>query len=331
MTALMHAASTGRVQVIKALVDKGADLDTASPGAAALVLLRANNGEAAAVAALTHAGADVDARNGLGRDAASYARLNGHSHIVGIVTARMRRRKRCHGPTGSRGAHGVARRCARGDRAGRRVVHRRARGRARLRPPPAPAGRMPPPSSSSNGSSGLAEIASASPRPHGARGPSWRSQPATSMVSPTRRPTRCMAASAKRSRSSGQSSRCRSSLNNSAATSPAQPARRGPEPCPSGAARHAVCGGGRRRRSAACMAPCRCTLDRNRFAAHPRGAAVLRRQMRSQFGMHTRRRRGRCGWASDVGARVRPRGDTTSSPSRRGPVERGVARRGRAR
>jgi uncharacterized protein len=81
----MHAASTGHVEVIKALLAKGADIKKRDDGGHTALMFAANNGQRAAATVLADAGADIDARNRNGHTASDYAATNGHKDIVELL------------------------------------------------------------------------------------------------------------------------------------------------------------------------------------------------------------------------------------------------------
>ncbi len=94
-TALIHAAAIGTEPVIRALVEAGADVNRAvtvsNPVYSGMTPLMAacgdSSGSVAAVQALLEIGADLNARDSLGRTAHDCAAICGHTDIVAYFVA----------------------------------------------------------------------------------------------------------------------------------------------------------------------------------------------------------------------------------------------------
>ena len=79
----IHAAAAGdRVEIIRMLVDAGADIEATQPGGATALMSAAQNGNAEAVDLLLERGADRSRARDDGKTAAQFARDGGHDELV---------------------------------------------------------------------------------------------------------------------------------------------------------------------------------------------------------------------------------------------------------
>ena len=85
----IHYAATGpNVQVVEFLLDKGADIDAASPNASTPLMMAARYGSEESVNLLLLRGADATRRNQLDLQAADFARLGGRAALATRLGAR---------------------------------------------------------------------------------------------------------------------------------------------------------------------------------------------------------------------------------------------------
>jgi ankyrin repeat protein len=84
-TALFRAAMNGRIECVKALLAKGAEVNTKGHGGFTPLITAAHQGETDIVKTLLAHGADVNARGDLGDTALSRATDIGHTQIITIL------------------------------------------------------------------------------------------------------------------------------------------------------------------------------------------------------------------------------------------------------
>lgn len=84
-TALMHAAFRGRVEVVRLLLDRGADVTREDLDSFTAITLAAREGHWEIVKLLTDHGADVDHSDGYGRSARDYARSARRKYALAAV------------------------------------------------------------------------------------------------------------------------------------------------------------------------------------------------------------------------------------------------------
>jgi hypothetical protein len=87
-TALMAAAGNGHTELVKLLIDKGADMNAIWPGwsnGVTALMIAAYNGHTEVVKLLLDKGADVDVKNPYGMTALIYAAIHGHTEIARLL------------------------------------------------------------------------------------------------------------------------------------------------------------------------------------------------------------------------------------------------------
>ena len=81
-SALMLAAYHGRVEVVRYLLNRGADANTADNGGSTVLMGAAFKGDLEVARLLVQAGADICARNANGRTATDFAHMFGRAEIA---------------------------------------------------------------------------------------------------------------------------------------------------------------------------------------------------------------------------------------------------------
>lgn len=90
-TALHYAAASGDSEIVKILVQKGAELDAPSPNKTTPMMMAARGGFIYSVKVLSDAGADASLKNDVGMTAIDFARENGSTDIVDGLTYRLKK------------------------------------------------------------------------------------------------------------------------------------------------------------------------------------------------------------------------------------------------
>lgn len=90
-TALHYAAASGDSEIVKILVQKGAELDALSPNKTTPMMMAARGGFIYSVKVLSDAGADASLKNDVGMTAIDFARENGSTDIVDGLTYRLKK------------------------------------------------------------------------------------------------------------------------------------------------------------------------------------------------------------------------------------------------
>jgi ankyrin repeat protein len=87
-TPLIYAATNGQIEVMRYLLDAGADINAVAPNGTTALMMAVRGGHAAAVDLLLSRGADVNKRNDSGATALAWARRGGFEDIEKVLTQR---------------------------------------------------------------------------------------------------------------------------------------------------------------------------------------------------------------------------------------------------
>jgi uncharacterized protein len=86
VTALMHASALGHIDIVKFLIEKGADINAKNSWAGWNALIYSSmNGKTETVKYLIEKGADVNTKDNEGKTALMYASARGHMETVSIL------------------------------------------------------------------------------------------------------------------------------------------------------------------------------------------------------------------------------------------------------
>jgi ankyrin repeat protein len=90
-TALHYAAASGNNDIVALLLDKSAYIDAESPNGTTPIMMAARGGHILTVKLLLDEGADATLKNGAGLTAIDFARMNNHNDIVEGLSYRLKK------------------------------------------------------------------------------------------------------------------------------------------------------------------------------------------------------------------------------------------------